>query len=206
MQRTNSANLLTYWLWSPFYDSLIGLPPLRKGRDRAHERLALKAGDRVLLVGVGTGADLPLLPVGVDAVGIDLSPAMLERARTRLPIEGRKVELLEADCQAMPLADATFDAALLALVLSVVPDGSTCLAETFRLLKPGARAVVFDKFLPPGSRPSLGRRALNQLTSLFGTDINRAFEPMAEACDCEVIADEEVALDGAYRVIVLRKT
>ena len=205
MQRTNLGNLRTYALWSPVYDRLIGLPPFRIARAKAHERLALEEGERVLLVGVGTGVDLPLLPFGIDAVGVDLSPAMLDRARGRLPIQGCQIERLEADAQQMPFADATFEAALLALILSVVPDGTACLAETLRLLKPGARAVVFDKFLPRGKRPSFGRRLLNRLTNLFGTDINRAFEPMAEACGCEIIVDEPAALGGAYRVIVFRK-
>ena len=205
MRRTKRSNLRTYAFWSPFYDRLIGLAPFRRGRAKAHQRLALKAGERVLLVGVGTGIDLPLLPVGVEAVGVDLSPLMLARARNRLPIKGRQIELLEADAQAMPLADSTFDAALLSLVLSVVPDGATCLAETLRLLKPDSRAVVFDKFLPKGKRPTFGRRVLNLLTNLFGTDINRTFEPMVETCGVEIITDEPAALGGAYRVIVLRK-
>lgn len=205
MRRTNLGNLRTYALWSPFYDRLIGLPPFRVGRAKAHERLAIEAGERLLLVGVGTGIDLPLLPVGIEAVGVDLSSAMLARARKMLPIDGRQIELIEADAQKMPFADATFDAALLTLILSVVPDGTACLAETARLMKPGARAVVFDKFLPQGTPPSSGRRVLNLLTSLFGTDINRAFEPMAEACGCEIVTDEPAALGGTYRVIVVRK-
>ena len=205
MRRTNRGNLRTYALWSPFYDWLISLAPFRVGRAKAHERLALKAGERVLLVGVGTGIDLPLLPVGIEAVGADLSPAMLARARKRLPIEGRHIELLAADAEKMPLTDATFDAALHALILSVVPDGAACLAETVRLLKPGARAVVFDKFLPQETRPSFGRRVLNLLTSPFGTDINRVFEPMAESSGCEIVTDEPAALGGAYRLIVIRK-
>jgi ubiquinone/menaquinone biosynthesis C-methylase UbiE len=206
MERTNRGNLRTYSLWSPVYDRMIGLAPFRAGRSKAHERLALKSGERVLLAGVGTGVDLPLLPAGVEAVGVDLSPAMLARARRRLPIDGRQIELLRGDAQSMPLADASFDAALLALILSVVPDGAACLAETVRLLEPGGRIVVFDKFLPGGTRPSVGRRAFNLLTSLFGTDINRAIEPMVEANDCEIITDEPAALGGAYRVIVLRRT
>ena len=205
MRRTSCGNRLTYALWSPFYDRLIGLPPFRRGRRKAHERLALQAGERVLLVGVGTGIDLPFLPVGVEAVGVDLSSAMLARARKRLPIDGRQIELLQADAQTMPLVDDTFDAALLALILSVVPDGAACLTETIRLLKPGARAVVFDKFVPEGTRPSSGRRALNLLTNLFGTDINRTLEPMVKACNCEIVTDEPAAMGGAYRVIVLRK-
>ena len=157
------------------------------------------------MVGVGTGVDLPLLPGGIQAVGVDLSRAMLARAKKKLPIEGRQIDLLEADAQELPFADATFDVALLTLILSVVPDGAACLAETIRVLKPGARAVVFDKFLPQGSRPSLGRRILNLLTQFFGTDINRSFEPMAEACGCEIVSDEPAAIGGAYRVIVVRK-
>lgn len=205
MRRTTRGNLLTYALWSPVYDRIIGLAPFRRGRAKAHDRLELKAGERVLLAGVGTGIDLPLLPVGVEAVCVDLSPAMLARARKRLPIEGRQIELLQADAQKLPLADASFDAALLALILSVVPDGAACLAETVRVLKPGARAVVFDKFLPQATRPSFGRRVLNLLTNLFGTDINRTFEPMAKAGPCEIVSDEPAALGGAYRVIVWRK-
>ncbi len=123
MRRTSRGNRLTYALWSPLYDRLIGLAPFRRGRAKAHERLALQAGERVLLVGVGTGIDFPFLPVGIEAVGVDLSQFMLARARKRLPIDGRQVELLQADAQAMPLVDDTFDAAFLALILSVVPDG-----------------------------------------------------------------------------------
>ncbi|MEM9656726.1 MAG: methyltransferase domain-containing protein [Planctomycetota bacterium] len=204
-RRTNRGNRLTYALWSPVYDPLIGLAPFRKARAKAHERLALQPGERVLLVGVGTGVDLPLLPSGVEATGIDLSRSMLARARKRLPIEGRRIKLLEADAQAMPFADASFDTALLALVLSVVPDGAACLVETCRLLKPGARAVVFDKFLTPDSKPSVGRRALNLLMNFFGTDINRAIGPMVAACGCEIVADEPAAFGGAYRVIGLRR-
>ena len=71
-------------------------------------------------------------------------------------------------------------------------------------MKPGARAVVFDKFLPQGMSPSFSRRAHNLVMRFFGTDINRAFEPMAERCGCEIITDEPVALGGADRVIGVR--
>ena len=93
MKLTNRSNRLIYRLWAPIYDAILGhnfLP----GRKQSLELLDLKSGERVLLVGCGTGADLPLLPEGVEAVGVDLCPKMLARARSRLPLPGRTVTLL----------------------------------------------------------------------------------------------------------------
>jgi len=73
MKMTNRWNRFIYRLWAPIYDSTVNHFFMR-GRKRALDLLNLQPGECVLLVGVGTGADLPLLPAGVDATGIDLSP------------------------------------------------------------------------------------------------------------------------------------
>lgn len=202
---TNRRNRFVYRLWAPFYDRFSDVL-FASGRARAMAVLDPKPGEAVLLVGVGTGADLPFLPRGVRAVGVDLSPDMLARARAKLPLPGREVELLEGDAHDPPVPRGTFDAALLNLILSVVPDGARCLAATLDRLKPGGRAVVFDKFLPEGARPSLPRRIVGQGISWLGTDINRRFGDLAAGLPCEVVADEASLLHGAYRVILLRKT
>jgi phosphatidylethanolamine/phosphatidyl-N-methylethanolamine N-methyltransferase len=90
------------------------------GRKRAMEVLNLHAGERVLLVGVVTGIDLPLLPEGVEAVGVDLSPAMLARARGKLPLPGRKIILIQGDAQRLLVDEGSFDAILFNLILSVI--------------------------------------------------------------------------------------
>lgn len=69
------------------------------------EVLDLKAGERVLLMGVGTGADLPLLPQGIHVVGVDLSAEMLARARKKLPLPGRDVLLIQGDIQERLVAE-----------------------------------------------------------------------------------------------------
>lgn len=204
MRMTNERNRLVYRLWAPIYDATVGsffLP----GRRRAIELLDLQPGERVLLPGIGTGEDLLLLPAGVHATGIDLSPAMLARARSKLPHTRARVELLEGDAQA-PLADEdAFDAAVLNLILSVIPDGRACLRSTLRALKPGGRIVIFDKFLPEGTQPSPARRLTNVFSTLFGTDINRRLGDLMAGLPCRMEIDEPSLAAGLYRVILLCK-
>jgi ubiquinone/menaquinone biosynthesis C-methylase UbiE len=158
-----------------------------------------------LLVGVGTGPDLPLLPAGVQAVGVDLSPEMLARAQARLPLAGRDLTLVQGDAQSLPLDNDRFDAVVLHLVLSVVPDGAASLREALRTLRPDGRAVIFDKFVPDDRRLTFGRRFANLFTTLVGTDITRRFDDLAAGCTFVKVHDEPGLLRGAYRVILVRK-
>jgi phosphatidylethanolamine/phosphatidyl-N-methylethanolamine N-methyltransferase len=205
LKLTNRWNRLIYHLWSPLYDRLFDRFFAAPGRRQAMNRLDLQPGERVLLVGVGPGADLPLLPAGVWAVGVDLSPDMLARAAARLPLAGRDAMLVQGDAQVLPLPVEKFDAALLNLVLSVVPDGAACLREALRALCPKGRMVVFDKFLPDDAQPKFGRRLLNLVTTLIGTDINRRFGDIARDSPCTIVDDAPSLLRGAYRVILVQK-
>jgi phosphatidylethanolamine/phosphatidyl-N-methylethanolamine N-methyltransferase len=205
MKITNRWNRFIYRLWAPIYDSTVGhffLP----GRTRAIEVLNLQPGECVLLVGVGTGADLPLLPQGVQAVGVDISVDMLAKARQKLPLPGREVTLLQGDAQQLLVDEAVFDVVIFNLILSVIPDGAVCLRENLRALKPGGRAVIFDKFLPDADRLTLGRRLLNLGSTLFGTDITRRFGDLTNGAGVHMIMNEPSIMRGAYRVILLRKS
>jgi ubiquinone/menaquinone biosynthesis C-methylase UbiE len=205
MKMTNRWIQFIYRLWAPIYDTTVGhffLP----GRQRAIELLNLQPGERVLLVGVGTGADLPLLPMGVQAIGVDISPYMLSRAQQKLPLPGRDVALLQGDAQQLLVDEARFDAVIFNLILSVIPDAAACLKENLRALKPGGRAVVFDKFLPDGSRLALGRRLLNLGSTIFGTDITRRFGDLSKGAGVQVVRDEPSLMSGTYRVILLQRS
>jgi phosphatidylethanolamine/phosphatidyl-N-methylethanolamine N-methyltransferase len=200
MDRT-AWNRLRYTLWAPFYD---WVALFRGQRRRSIELLDLRPGERVLLVGAGTGADLPFLPAGVLALATDLTPAMLERARPRARAG---IELRVMDGQQLDLPDAAFDAVILHLILAVIPDPAACLREAARVLRPGGRIAVFDKFLPDEARPGLPRRAANLLSNALFTDINRRMGDILRASGAPLRAerDEPALLGGTFRILLLRK-
>ena len=202
----NRWNQFIYARWAPVYDVMIGLPPFVRARRRAFDVLDLRAGERLLIAGIGTGPDFPFLPEGVRVTGMDLSEPMLARARRKLPIAGREIVLQRGNAEALPFDDGSFDAASLFLILSVAGDPISVLRETVRVLRPGGRVVIFDKFLPNDADPSVGRRMLNALiTRPFGTDINRALEPMLARLPVTVTGDEASLWRGTYRIVQLTK-
>ena len=204
MRMTNRWNRVVYRLWAPVYDATVS-HLFMPGRRRAIQLLALQPGERVLLVAVGTGADLPFLPPGVQATGTDLSPEMLEKARQKVSQCRTSVELVQGDAQSLLVPEGSFDAAILNLILSVVPDEHACLDATLQALRPIGRAVVFDKFQPDGARLSLSRRCANRFSTAFGTDINRAFGDLARGLHVTITLDEPSLLGGMYRVLLIRK-
>ena len=117
-------------------------------------------GRRVLDAGCGTGLVAAALAGRTRVTGVDPEPEMLAVARRRLPPE---VELLRASAEELPFADASFDAAVLRLVVHLL-DRPRALAELRRVLAPGGRLVVatfdpahFDGFWLNRLLPSLER-------------------------------------------------
>ncbi len=194
-----------YRLAAPFYDlAMTGL--LRGARRESIAMLALKPGEMLLIPGIGTGLDLPYLPREVEALGGDLVPAMLAKAeqrRSRLGLEN--VRLATLDAQALPVPDASFDAVLLHLIIAIAPDGHGVLAEACRVLKPGGRIAVLDKFLPDDqARIPFWRRAAQAFLFPF-TDFNRRFGDLAAGLPLRIISDQGVMLGRAFRSILLEK-
>lgn len=192
---------LRFTLFAPFYDVFVRLEGPRRC---SLDRLALKGGERVLLVGAGTGADLPLLPPGVRAVATDVTPAMLARAKGKARGD---VRFAVMDAMNLDLPDATFDAAVLHLILALLPDPARCLAEAVRVVRPGGRIAVLDKFLPEGASAGLLRRCVNAGTRLLATDINRRLGDIVRdsGAPVRVVHDETAAFAGLVRAVSLRR-
>ena len=200
MAATTGLHRLRWTLYAPLYDALVKLD---RPRRRSIELLRLQPGERVLLIGAGTGADLPFLPADLDVLATELTPAMLARAAGKRP--GTRLEVMDGQCLVLP--DAAFDAVILHLILAIVPDPAACLREAARVLRPGGRITVFDKFLPDGAHPSLRRRLLNALTRAIGTDVNRRLGDILAAAGSPLVVehDEPALLGGVFRIVLLRK-
>jgi phosphatidylethanolamine/phosphatidyl-N-methylethanolamine N-methyltransferase len=129
-----------------FYDLTFG-PALHPGRVDSIRRMSIKAGDRILEVGVGTGINAPLYPRDCTVTGIDLSESMLEKARDRVVRKGvRNVRLMEMDAAEMKFADDTFDIVYAPYVISVVPDPVAVAREMCRVCRPGGRIIILNHF------------------------------------------------------------
>jgi ubiquinone/menaquinone biosynthesis C-methylase UbiE len=86
------------------------------------EWVCSRATGEVLEVAVGTGRNFPYYPVDSTLTGVDLSSAMLAIARRRAAQLGRSVDLREADAEALPFPDDTFDTVVCTLSLCGIPD------------------------------------------------------------------------------------
>ena len=150
------------------YDLAYG-PVLHPGRLRALKRMALEPGQRILEVGVGTGINTTLYPRGCVVVGIDLSEAMLEKARQRCARHDvPNVRLLAMDAAALKFEDHTFDVVYAPYLISVVPDPVKVALEMRRVCRRGGRIVILNHFKSPSPILSRLERAVSPLTKYIG--------------------------------------
>ena len=115
-----------------------------------HWRLGRVApGEVVLDLGCGAGTDLLVAaqmtgPTG-RAIGVDMTPAMLERAAASARSMGlENVELHESLIEAVPLDDASVDLVISNGVIDLVPDKERVFDEIDRVLRPGGRLQLAD--------------------------------------------------------------
>jgi phosphatidylethanolamine/phosphatidyl-N-methylethanolamine N-methyltransferase len=150
------------------YDFTFG-PTLHPGRVQAIQRMAIKPGDRVLEVGVGTGINLPLYPREATVTGIDFSAEMLEKARERMARKGvRNARLLQMDAMDLKFDDGSFDIVYAPYVISVVPDPVKVAREMYRVCRPGGRVIILNHFLSDGPLVSRVERWMSPATVHIG--------------------------------------
>lgn len=200
--RSNPLLRISYSLIAPFYDLVIERP-MRAARMRSLSALPGDTAEKILLSGLGTGLDLPLLPALHHYTGLDFNPGMLTRARSRGA--NLQVDWILGDSMALPFPDAYFDHVVLHLITAVVPEPRYCLAEAARVLKPGGSVILLDKFLQPQQRAPL-RRLLTPLSRRIATRMDVVFEEVLLAApELEIVSDVPLLAGGWFRSILLRK-
>jgi SAM-dependent methyltransferase len=150
------------------------------------EALDLQPGETVLDLGSGPGLDCLLaaerVGPGGRVIGVDMTPAMLERARKNAAAGGyANVEFREGRLESLPLGDASVDAVTSNCVVNLVPDKAAVFRQVARVLKPEGRLVISDIVLD-GSLPDvLARDLYAYVGCVSGAVDRREYFAMVEA-------------------------
>lgn len=195
----------SYTLIAPIYDSLVS-GPLDFYRQKSLARLNDTNNKQILINGIGSGLDIPFLPADASYTGTDITPAMLQRAKNRASkISSLDIRFQVADSQALPFKDDSFDVIIMHLILAVVPNSELALQEASRVLKPGGKIYLFDKFIKPGQL-AIVRRLLSLFIRHVATRTDVVFEEVLQTCpQLDVIRDEPALAKGWFRLIELQK-
>lgn len=156
------------------------------------------AGARVLEIGSGPGhIAAALAETGADVTGIDFSGSMIDVAKARYP----ELSFHEADAEALPFDDESFDAVVSSFVVHHLARPETVFREVHRVLKPGGR-FAFAVFAAPEAQSSIGaffgaveaHGSLEELPHgpLFGVTDLSIYEGMLERAG---LADLEFAME-----------
>lgn len=157
-----------YGRWAPIYDLVFGRV-FRRGRSEAIAA-AERVGGRILEVGVGTGISLPGYDRSNRVVGVDISEAMLAKARERVSELGLDhVEHIGVmDAESLDFPDDSFDVVVAQYVVTAVPNPEQALNEFLRVLKPGGEIVITTRVGADHGFRAAVEKFLMPLTSRLG--------------------------------------
>ena len=194
----------SYTLLAPIYDAVVknATASMRKS---SLQRLQIADSQHILINGIGTGLDLPYLPPHHQYTATDLTPAMLRHCQRRLAESELKMQLHTADAMQLPFADNHFDIVQMNLILAVVPQPLLALQEAIRVLRPGGKIFIMDKFLKADQAAPL-RKAVNLLMRHIATRTDVVFEELLAQCpEVKLTSDQPALLNGWFRLIDLEK-
>jgi arsenite methyltransferase len=135
----------------------------------------LREGETVVDLGSGGGLDVFLAATKVGplgrAIGIDMTPEMIELARrnaAKLAIDASNIEFHQATIDKIPLGDGTVDCVISNCVINLAPDKKAVFHEIARVLKPGGRLAVSDIALKRPLPPEIGSDLLAYVGCIAG--------------------------------------
>jgi ubiquinone/menaquinone biosynthesis C-methylase UbiE len=182
------------------------MEPLERGvLAGSREWIGARAHGRVLEVAVGTGRSLEFYAPGIELTGVDLSPAMLRRARRR----ARELELTPTfkvgDAEQLPFDDATFDTVVCALGLCSIPRPDVAVAEMTRVLVPGGTLLLLDHVRSSWPPIVAVQWLLERVTILTaGEHFTRRQLPVVRAAGLDVVETERLKAGTIERIRALR--
>ncbi|MGZ3692922.1 MAG: class I SAM-dependent methyltransferase [Bdellovibrionota bacterium] len=169
-----------YEKFAPFYNYVFGKVLFQEGREAAVDFLEIKAGQKVLEVGVGTGLTLPIYPHYCTVVGVDLSGSMLKEAKELIAKKRLKnASVKEMDATKLEFPDNSFDCVLGNLFISATSFPREALLEMKRVCKPNGTIVLMNHFKSENKILGTMETAFNPLAQGFlGFKSNLEMEPL----------------------------
>src|ERR1700730_2711129 len=152
----------------------------------------LRPGEKVVDLGCGGGLDVLLAapkvgPAG-KAIGIDMTPEMIDRARRNAAKQGLpNVEFHLAMIDRLPLADASADCVISNCVINLAPDKPAVFREIFRGLKPGGRVAVSDIALKKPLPAEISRDVLAYVGCVAGAILIEDYERQLKEAGFEAV-------------------
>ncbi len=180
--------------WSSGDYAIVGTTLQIVGEDLC-EALDLRSGQMVLDVAAGNGnVSLAAARRWCEVTSTDYVPALLERGRQRAAADRMRIEFKEADAEALPFADASFDAVVSTFGVMFTPDQEKAAAEMLRVCRPGGK-IGLANWTPDGFIGQLFKTIGTHLPppagvkspALWGTKarLNELFGAAAESIEAE---------------------
>jgi len=186
------------------YDRSLGIGDrLLLGRFR-HAFGALLAGETIE-VGIGSGLNIPFYsPDVTGAVGVDLSQEMLRHAEERASHLGIPFALVQADAEALPFPDASFDTVSISLALCTIPDPVKALLELGRVCRPRGRIVMLEHVRSTARPLAALQRALSPLNErAIGCHLDRDTIDLARSLGFS-LGETRTRLFNSVQLVVAR--
>jgi SAM-dependent methyltransferase len=152
----------------------------------------LRPGETVVDLGCGGGLDVLLAATRIGptgkAIGIDMTPEMVERARHNAARQGAaNAQFCLATIDHLPLPDASVDCIISNCVINLAPDKRAVFREMFRVLKPGGRVAVSDIALKRPLPPEIGQDIMAYVGCIAGAVRIEEYERDLRAAGFEAV-------------------
>ena len=199
------STLARYQRIALFYDFL-DAPFERKRYSNLRPLIFQSLDGRLLDAGIGTGRNCAYYPPGAEVSGIDISPAMLERARDRCPTLALAGRLHQMDVTDLKFPTGSFDAAVSTFLFCVLPNDLQvpALRELGRVVKPGGLIRLLEYVRPRGTlRRIISRIWQPWIAWAYGASFDRETERRVPEPGLEVIESRYV-IDDLLKMITVR--
>ena len=193
--------------YARFYDLL--LKSMAAERAQLFQRLDLSQPLQVYLAGCDSGLDLPYLPAQSTVLAVDFSAEMLkhcESLQQKLDSQGHQLDLTlrQSKAELSGLVDQSVDLVILHLILAVTDNPQGLLQEAVRVLKPGGKISIWDKFVPPNQSISMLRRFLDFFSRKLGTTLLLQIDTLLQGYSLAII-QRQALLGGQMQHLLLQK-